>query len=94
LVRQKTSYFTGNDVKQAISDESSTGIFLGKVEKVTGNKILISSIMPIEPRFRLRILGKEAAEPVYIVVKNPVKEGDFYRIEKENQKIEVQSRVF
>ena len=92
--RQKTSYFTGNDVKQAISEESSTGIFLGKVEKVSENKILISSSMPIEPRFRLRILGKDAEVPVYIVVKNPKKEGDFYRIEKENQTIEVQSRVF
>jgi putative protease len=92
--RQKTSYFAGGDIKTAISDETSTGIYLGKVENVSGNKILISSNMPIEPKFRLRILAKDAAEPVYVIAKNPVKDGDFYRIEKENQKIEVQSRVF
>jgi putative protease len=92
--RQKTTYFLGSNIKLAISEETSTGIFLGKVEKVTGNKILISSNMQIEPKFRLRILSKNAAEPVYIVVKNPEKEGNFYWIEKENQKIEVQSRVF
>lgn len=92
--RQKTSYFLGSDIKLAISGETSTGIYLGKVEKVLGNKILISSSMPIEPKFRLRILGKDSAEPVYIIVQNPVKEGGLYRIEKENQKIEVQSRVF
>jgi putative protease len=92
--RQKTTYFLGSNIKLAISAETSTGIFLGKVEKVTGNKILISSDMQIEPKFRLRILSKNAAEPVYIVVKNPEKEGNFYWIEKENQKIEVQSRVF
>lgn len=92
--RQKTSYFLGSDVKSAISKETSTGIYLGKVENVTGNKILISSNIPIEPKFRLRILAKDAAEPVYVIAKNPVKDGDFYRIEKENQKIEVQSRVF
>jgi U32 family peptidase len=92
--RQKTSYFLGGDVKSAISDETSTGIFLGKVEKVSGNKILISSSIPIEPKFRLRILGHANAEPNYIIVKHPVKEGDYYWIEKENQKIEVQNRVF
>jgi len=92
--RQKTSYFLGGDVKLAISEETSTGIFLGKVEKVSGNKILISSSMPIESKFRLRILGQANAEPIYVVVKKPVKEGNFYWVEKENQKIEVQSRVF
>lgn len=92
--RQKTSYFLGGDVKTAISEETSTGIFLGKVEKVSGNKILISSSMPIEPKFRLRILGKKATETVYVIVRNPVKEDDFYWVEKESQKIEVQGRVF
>ena len=92
--RQKTSYFIGADIKTAFSEETSTGIFLGKVEKVTGSKILISSSIPLEPRFRLRILSKENNEPVYIVVRNPLKEGKSYWIEKENQKIEVQSRVF
>lgn len=92
--RPKTSYFFGGDVKTAVSDETSTGIFLGKVEGVFGSKILITSSLPIEPGFRLRILGKSSADPVYIVVKNPEIEGDFYRIEIENQNIEVQSRVF
>jgi putative protease len=92
--RQKTSYFAGGNIKTAISDETSTGIYLGRVEKVLGNKILISSSIPIEPRFRLRIVGKDGAEPVYVIVRNPVREGDHYQIEKENQKIEVQSRVF
>ncbi len=92
--RQKTSYFLGSNVKNSISEESSTGIYLGKVEKVLGNKMLISTTKPLEPKFRLRILPKNGAEPVYIIVKSVVKEGDFYWIEKENQKIEVKSRVF
>ncbi len=92
--RQKTSYFAGGDIKTAISNETSTGIYLGRVEKVKGNKMLISSSVPIEPNSRLRILGKDGAEPVYIIVKYPIKEGDFYWIEKENRKVELQSRVF
>lgn len=92
--RQKTSYFFGGNVKTAVSDETSTGILLGKVEKVFKNKILISSIQPPEPGFRLRILGKNGVDPVYINVKNTSKEGNFYLIETENQHVEVQSRVF
>lgn len=92
--REKTSYFVGSDVKTAISEIASTGKILGKVEKVTSNKILISSSIPIETKFRLRILGTENSDPIYIIVKNPVREGDFYWIEKDAQKIEVQSQVF
>ena len=92
--RQKTSYFAGGDVKLAISEVASTGILLGKVEKISGNKILISSSIPIEPKFRLRILGKENSDPIYIIAGKPEKEGTLYWIEKENQKIEVQSLVF
>jgi len=92
--RQKTGYFTGCDIKTAISEETSTGIYLGKVERVLRNKILISSNKPLEAEFRLRILGKEGAEPVYVVVKNPVKENGFYIFETKNQKIDIKSRVF
>lgn len=92
--REKTSYFAGSDVKTAISEIASTGKLLGKVEKIAGNKILISSLIPIETNFRLRILGTENSDPIYIIVKNPVREGAFYWIEKEAQKIEVQSQVF
>ncbi|TNF42516.1 MAG: U32 family peptidase [Bacteroidetes bacterium] len=92
--RQKTSYFTGGNIKAAISGETSTGIYLGRVEKVQGSKILISSSVPIEPGFRLRILGNDGAEPVYVVVKNPVNEGGFYWIDRENRKVDLQSRVF
>jgi putative protease len=92
--RQKTSYFAGGDVKLAISEIASTGILLGEVEKIAANKILVSSSIPIEPKFRLRILGKENTDPVYIIARNPVKDAASYWIEKENQKIEPGSQVF
>lgn len=92
--RHKTSYFVGEEIKHAISDQTSTGVFLGKVEKVLAHKILISSTIQIEPKFRLRILAEDNRKPVYIIAKNPVVEGTFYWIEKENQRIEVNSRVY
>ncbi len=92
--RQKTSYFIGNDVKEAISEETSTGICIGKVEKVYENSVLISSSVPLEPKFRLRISGTTNNGPVYVIVKNVAKEGGLYRIEKTNQMIEVGGRVF
>lgn len=92
--RQKTSYFIGGNLKSAISEETSTGIFLGKVEKVERNSFLISSEMEIKSRFRLRILDESRNEPVHIVVKNSKKEGSFYRIEKINEIITTGSRVY
>ncbi len=92
--RQKTTYFVGNDLKNAISDETSTGIFLGKVEKVFAHKIHISSSIKIEPKFRLRILADDNSNPIYIIVKNPVQEGSFYAIDNDNRMIEKNSRVY
>ena len=52
--RKKTTYFVGGDIKNAISEQSVTGILLGKVAKITGNQIYIESNKEIEPGFRLR----------------------------------------
>ncbi len=92
--RQKTAYFIGKDVKTAISDETSTGIFLGKVERIAGNSVLISSSLEIEAKFRLRILSELQNEPIYLVAKQPTKEGNYYWVERQNQNIELGSRVY
>lgn len=92
--RQKTSYFIGGNLKSVISAETSTGIFLGKVEKVDRNSFLISSEMEIQSRFRLRILDESRNEPLHVVVKNCTREGAFYRIDKNNENIKTGSRVY
>jgi putative protease len=94
LGRQKTSYFVGNDVKNAVSEETGTGILASRVEKVLPKKMLVSSSIPIEPGFRLRCHSPENAEPVFIQVDRVIKEGQFFRISTGNQKIVENSTVY
>jgi len=92
--RQKTSWFAGGDVKEAVSDDSSTGIFVGKVEGVTKDSVLISSSLPIENRYRLRLMNAGGDEPAHLVVKKVTKEGSFYRVNRDNLPVTVGSRIY
>ena len=92
--RQKTRWFAGGDVKEAVADESSTGILAGKVERVDKDSLLISSSLPIEYRYRLRMLKTGGGEPVHLVVKKVSKEGAFYRVNRDNLPVSTGSRVY
>lgn len=92
--RQKTRWFAGGDVKEAVSDDSSTGIFIGKVESVGKDSVLISSSLSIENRYRLRLMNPAGGEPVHLVVKKVTREGAFYRVNRDNLPVTAGSRVY
>jgi putative protease len=92
--RQKTRWFVGGDIKEAVSDDSSTGIFVGKVEGVTKDSVLINSSLPIENRYRLRLMSSGGGEPAHLVVKKVIREGAFYRINRDNLSVSVGSRIY
>jgi putative protease len=92
--RQKTRWFAGGDVKDAVADDSSTGIPVGKVESVGKDFLSLSSSLPLENNYRLRILQAGGAEPVYLVIKKVTKEGVFYRINRDNLQVTTGSRVY
>ena len=92
--RPKTAWFAGGDVKNAISDELSTGVFIGTIERTERNYLLIASEREIEPKNRLRIISKNFSEPINLVVSFAKKEGNFYRIEPGNSQIEIKSKVY
>ncbi len=92
--RQKTRWFAGGDVKEAVADDSSTGILTGKVERVEKDALLISSSLPLENRYRLRMLNPAGGEPVHLVVKKVSKEGAFYRVNRDNLLVTAGSRVY
>lgn len=92
--RQKTRWFAGGDVKGAVADDSSTGILAGKVERVDKDSLLVSSSLPLENNYRLRILQSVGTEPVHLVIKKVTKEGVFYRVNRDNLPVSSGSRVY
>ncbi len=94
LGRQKTSYFFGGDVKNSISDETGTGIYLGEIQRVIKNEFLLETNQRIERNFRLRIHLPGVDEPVYFTVGNFRKENFTYFFQNQNIQIKNGSRVF
>ncbi|MBT3384796.1 MAG: U32 family peptidase [Prolixibacteraceae bacterium] len=92
--REKTSYFLGKDIKHAVSSSTVTGILLGKVVKISGARILISSKMKIEPGFRLRFHQLKTDKPETIKVKIVKQENDLYWIDKVDKNIKQGSDVY
>ena len=92
--REKTSYFFGKDITYAVSNKTVTGILLGKVEKISGTKILVSSKMKIDPGFRLRFHQLKTDKPETIKVKIVQQENEFYWIEKGDKNIKHGSEVY
>lgn len=94
FARQKTSYFLGRDVREAISDKTVAGTLLGKVHRVSKTDVWIESSMPIEVGYRLRfhIAGAEKQES--IKVRELTLDGKFYRIPTGGKKVKMDSEVY
>ena len=68
--REKTSYFLGRDVKDAITEDVSTGKLIGKILEVGKKFISFESNIPLEEGYRLRVRNSNEEEPLYIKVEN------------------------
>ena len=92
--REKTAYFMGKDVNEAISEKTVAGVYLGKVEQIKGQNIWLSSQMNIEPGFRLRfhIPGTEKQETVK--VREVAEEYGLFKIHSGGQKGKPKSEVY
>lgn len=76
--RKKTSYFLGNDLSDAITYQSpNTGLFLGKIKKITKTGFSFDCNFDIHNNFRVRIKHPEKDEQINLKV------NDFSQEEKE-----------
>lgn len=78
--RDKTAYFLGRDVKEAITEDVSTGKLIGQVLEAGKKSITIESSIPLEDGYRLRIRNKKEEEPLYVKVENMKVNGAVYQI--------------
>ena len=56
--REKTNYFMGDTVRDAISQSPLTGIFLGRVMGLNNGTFEVESHLKLEERFRLRVIDR------------------------------------
>lgn len=68
--REKTSYFLGGDVSRAITDNPSTGIFLGTIEKLTQKGFILQTNEPIRQGNRLWIRSPKGENRKALKVKS------------------------
>ncbi len=64
--REKTSWFLGENVSESITEDSSTGICIGKVKQVQKETLRFISSLPLEAGYRLRIRNASDNEQLYI----------------------------
>jgi len=92
--REKTSYFLGKDVRQAVSNKTVAGVYLGRVEKVEGSILVISSKMKIEPGFRLRFHVANTEKQETVKVKSLEFINGFYKINVGEKSVRAGSEVY
>ncbi len=92
--REKTSYFLGRDVRTAVSDKTVAGVFLGKVERIKGSTVFLSSKMKIEPGFRLRFHIPNTEKQESVKIRQVATENGLYKIDAGDKQIRAHSEVY
>jgi putative protease len=92
--REKTSYFMGKDVHDAVSNKTVAGVLLGKVQKIQGSTLLISSKMKVEPGFRLRFHVAKMDKQETVKVRSVEFENGLYKIDAGDKRIRIGSEVY
>ncbi|MBI9069649.1 MAG: U32 family peptidase [Salinivirgaceae bacterium] len=62
--REKTQWFMGKDVQEAVSDKPNTGLYIGKIEKVGNGTFSFYSSVEIEKGNRIRISANKDSEQI------------------------------
>lgn len=92
--REKTAYFMGKDVKEAVSNITVAGVKLGKVVKSQGAYVFLSSKMKIEPGFRLRFHVPGAEKQESVKVRDVVFVNGLYKIHSGDKRVKPKSEVY
>jgi U32 family peptidase len=94
FAREKTSWFMGKKVDQAITNQSGTGIFAGKITALTKNSFTIPALIDINKGWQLRIRNNADTETDLTRVLNIDKQNNNYLVTCENQNLNVGDEVY
>lgn len=93
--REKTAYFLGGNVSQAITLYPNTGTYLGKVLESNVAGILFESNRNLQNGFRIRFVASKTDEPFNLKIENiEFKTDEAYFLPVPNAKIKKGDQVF
>ena len=93
--RQKTGYFAGGDVRNALSGQPDTGLFIGTVTESSSTAIKIETPHPLETGNRIRIHSSITDERKVLKIKDIQAEGNnLFIIKSSFQGVSKGDRVF
>ncbi len=76
--REKTGYFAGKDIKDAIAESSNTGLLIGNIIRSKQNEIVFSSSTEMKNGDRVRIKNSRSDKTISIKLENIWDEGGSY----------------
>ena len=91
--REKTAYFMGKNLINAISENPYTGIYLGNVISVFKDKVTFVSKMELKEGYRIRFLDKEGRDSEALKIKEFTQENNRYTLTIKNT-VEKGNKVF
>ncbi|MFO7791030.1 MAG: peptidase U32 family protein [Bacteroidales bacterium] len=94
LGREKTAYFMGGNISNAISDAPATGKYIGNVTASTPDFFEFKSHMEIGKNSRLRIVNQDISEHISFKVKKLEKKANTYRVYNPPEKIMTGDEVY
>ena len=92
--REKTEYFVGNNVSDAITEHPNTGVYLGLVSKVNDQGFLFSSEYDILKGYRLRIYSHDDSGQKSVKVKDIEKTDGKYLVKSNVNSVKKGDKVF
>lgn len=94
ISRDKTSYFMGGNVSEAITEKPNTGVYIGKVvDKTKTGFTFQSSISPEEIR-RLRVCSPDWNKQINMKLKEYLEEGDNITVKADTTEINIDDLVY
>jgi U32 family peptidase len=94
LGREKTSYFLGKEVANAITQAATSGILIGKVIKSEAGRISFTSNLELENGSRLRFRNPQNDKQVDLKADTLIKENETYSIEGDPKEIKQTYEVY
>jgi putative protease len=80
FAREKTLWFMGHDVANSVSSRSETGIYVGKIESIDGECIVLRSEVELTKNAKLRCRNSNDTSAEFIRIEGLSRENDTYRI--------------